>query len=316
MLSRVADNLYWMSRYLERAEHTARLVDVHLNLTLDSSVAPEQRWTRVIASLGVTAKPPHGTGAPEFLTFDATGRCSIVSCIAAARENAGQVREQTSSEMWQELNRLFHSVRGPDVEKQWIADPHEFLLQVKARAHLFQGVTDSTMNHDEGWRFIQLGRFIERAGALATLLDAHFRAFPAESETTIGLAEHLEWIGLLRSCTAFEPYCKVYTADLKPERIAEFLLLNDTFPHSVRFAVDRIQTSAQALPEASSRKATTRLTRLTGKLRAALNFGSIDEIIDAGLHPYLDSIRRQCLQIHDAIREAYIDYPVQIAAGA
>jgi uncharacterized alpha-E superfamily protein len=316
MLSRVADNLYWMSRYLERAEHTASLIDEHLNLMLDSfSISEDQRWTAVSASLGVAMPEPSDVSVAHALAFDVENRSSIVSCIEAARENARHVREQTSSAMWEQINQFFHAVRDARVEEQWQSDPHAFLTTVREGAHLFQGITDSTMNHDQGWRFIQLGRFIERAGALTVLLDVHFRAFAADQDQSGELAEHLEWIGLLKSCAAFEGYCKVYTADIRSERVAEFLLLNDVFPHSVRFCVERIQSAVQALPK-GSRQATARLVRITGRLRAALNFSDIDEVISAGLHPYLESVQRQCHQIHAAIREAYIDYPIESAIGA
>jgi len=241
-------------------------------------------------------------------------RSSIVSCIAAARENARQVREQTGSAMWEQLNRLFLAVRGAAGEDQWKSDPHEFLKMVRQGAHLFQGITDSTINHDQGWRFIELGRYLERARALAVLLDVHFRMF-ADLGPSSELSEHLEWVGLLKSCAAFEGYCKVYTADLRADRVAEFLLLNPVFPHSIRFCMERIQSAVRALPE-GSRKATARLARLTGRLRAALSFSNIEEIMSAGLHPWLDNVRRQCEQIHGGIREAYIDYPIERSVGA
>ena len=314
MLSRVADNLYWMSRYLERAEHTASVIDENLNLMLDSpSISDEQRWARVTASLGAGLPVRSSVSVAHALVFDIENRSSIISCIGAARENARQVREQTSSAMWEQINRLFHAVRKSGNMDQWRSDPHEFLTIVREGAHLFQGITDSSMNHDQGWRFIQLGRFIERAGALAVLVDVHFPAFASHGQAG-ELSGHLEWIGLLKSCAAFEGYCKVYTADLRAERVAEFLLLNEFFPHSVRFCAERIQSAVLALPT-GSRQATARLLRIAGRFRAALNFSDMDEVISAGLHPYLESVQRQCHQIHNAIREAYIDYPIEMAIG-
>jgi len=314
MLSRVADNLYWMSRHLERAEHAASLIDEHLNLMLDSfSIPADQRWTRVTASLGVAMPDGPVECIAHALTHGA-GRSSIVSCIAAARENARQVREQTGSAMWEQLNRLFLAVRGADGEDQWKSDPHEFLKMVREGAQLFQGITDSTINHDQGWRFIELGRYLERAGALAVLLDVHFRMF-ADLGPSSELSEHLEWSGLLKSCSAFEGYCKFYTADLRADRVAEFLLLNPVFPHSIRFCMERIQSAVRALPE-GSRQATERLARLTGRLRAGMSFSNIEEIMSAGLHPWLDNVRRQCEQIHVGIREAYIDHPIERSVGA
>jgi uncharacterized alpha-E superfamily protein len=314
MLSRVADNLYWMSRHLERAEHAASLIDEHLNLMLDSfSIPVDQRWTRVAASLGVSTPDGPVEAIAHSLTFGESP-FSIVSCIASARENARQVREQTGSAMWEQLNRLFLAVRGAAGEDLWESDPHEFLKMVREGAHLFQGITDSTINHDQGWRFIELGRYLERAGALAVLLDVHFEMF-ADLGPSSELSEHLEWVGLLKSCSAFEGYCKVYTADLRADRVAEFLLLNTVFPHSIRFCMERIQSAVRSLPE-GSQKATARLGRLTGRLRAALSFSNIEEIMSAGLHPWLDNVRRQLEQIHVGIREAYVDYPIERSVGA
>ncbi len=320
MLSRVADSLYWMARYLERAEHTARLVDVHLNLMLDQSpITADRRWGRVLASLG--SPLPAGDSASAYthvqaMVFDAATRSSIVSCIMHARENLRQVREQISSEMWEQLNRMFHAVKRVQYEEMHDAHPVEFLAAIKEGTHLFQGVTDSTMTHGEGWQFIQIGRALERARCVATLLDVHFNEFYVPHDRHQEAADHLEWIGLLRSCTAFEAYCKAYTADLSPERIVEFLLLNSEFPHSVRFSVDMLQAALNALPEATASKKAGRVSRLAGRLRASLSFTPVDEIMLGGIHGYLDGIQRQCGQIHASAYQGYIDYPIDTAVLA
>lgn len=316
MLSRVADSLYWMARYLERAEYTSKLIDVHLNLMLDLARASEPRWERVLTSLGVE-RPADGAidaqSIVRMLILDHSKRCSVVSSIMAARENARQVREQISSEMWEQLNRLFHEVRRASLDESHNADPQEFLAAVREGAYLFQGVTDSTMAHGEGWQFIQIGRYLERAQSVSTLLDIHFRYFYRATERQPDASEHLEWIGLLRSCMAFEAYCKTYTAELTPDRIAEFLLLNSEFPHSVRFAVDRLQNSLNALPEATASSKGSRVARLAGRLKASLSFTQIDEIMSQGIHTYLESIHRQCGQIHASAYQGYIDYSIESA---
>ena len=248
MLSRVADNLYWMSRYLERAEHAARLLDVNLNLMLDESASSaDRRWRRVLAALG---NPPNlawsgdAYQVAQILTFDPGNRSSITACVAAARENARQVREEISSEQWQRLNHLFHQVTRHKPNETDDVLPSDFLLAVIEGVHLIQGVTDSTMSHGEGWHFIQVGRYMERACATVTLLGLYHREFWGHPDQTPEASEYLEWIGLLRSCTAFEVYCKVYTADISPDRIIEFLLLNPEFPHSVRYSIDRFATGS------------------------------------------------------------------------
>lgn len=320
MLSRVADSLYWMSRYLERAEHAARLIDVNLNMMLDQSPANAgQRWARLLSSLHVPPLPGGANDAyriTRVMTFDTSNETSIVACVATARDNLRQVREQISSEMWEHLNRFFLQLKGGNIEDLWNEGPHEFLRMAREGAHLFQGITDSTMSHGEGWQFIQVGRFIERAQATATLLDVYFSEFFDSQSRQSEAGSYLDWVGLLKSCTAFEAYCKVYTADLRPERIAEFLLLNADFPRSVRFAADRMQQAFQAIADATETRKTGRLNRLAGRLRAALNFGQIDEIMEGGLQAYLVDIQRQCAQIHAAIQQTYIAYPIESALAS
>jgi uncharacterized alpha-E superfamily protein len=317
MLSRVADTLYWMSRYLERAEHTARVIDINLNLMLDQSPASAgPRWERVLACL--RAEGPEGPPSDAYaicrsLTFDATNPSSISACVAAARENARQVRELISSEMWEQLNRLYFQVRRASLVDIWSGQPHEFFNSVKDGAHLFRGITDSTLCQGESYLFIEVGRFLERAGATASLLDVHFGQIVDWHDPSTAAAQHLEWVGLLRSCAAFEAYCKVYTADMQPERIAEFLLLNDEFPHSVRFSVDKVQSGLEKIGDTAVTRKTGRIERLAGRFRAALSFGQIDEILVSGLHGYLDDVLRQCALIHTAIHQFYIAYPIETA---
>ena len=210
MLSRVADSLYWMSRYLERAEHTTRLLDVNLNLMLDeSSTSSDHRWMRVLAALG-KPKRLKWEGNPyevaRALTFDTGVKSSVVSCIIAARENARHVREQISTEQWHRLNSLFLEVTRPEFKRALDLESLDaaaegaaaFLQQVMEAVHQFQGVTDSTMSHGEGWHFIQIGRFLERASATAMLLEAYNEDLWAHPERVAEGNEYLEWMGLLR----------------------------------------------------------------------------------------------------------------------
>ncbi len=317
MLSRVADSLYWMTRYLERAEHTARLIDVNLTLMLDESpLSADRRWQRVLSGLG---NPPdfEWTGDADALanliTFDASNHSSIRSCIISARENARQVREQISSEQWQQLNRLYHEVTRSYTEDPAGAQPSEFLQAVITGTHLFQGVTDSTMNHGEGWRFIQLGRYLERASATLILLSVYTQEFWSQSDLTMEGNEYLEWIGLLRSCTAFEAYRKVYTNDVNPERILEFLLLNEENPHAVRHAIDCVQQALEAIHGEAGKRRAAPLGRIAGRLQATLQFAQVPEIIGQGVGVYLKEILRQCQEIHTNIYQIYIHYSIETA---
>ncbi len=319
MLSRVADSLYWMSRYLERAEHTARLLDVDLQLRLDQS--PQQgsgRWLRLLEASQVPA-PESGTidaaTLTHTLTLDRANSSSILSCVAAARENLRQVREQCSTEMWEQLNRLYLQVNSTTSTEAWVLHSYVFFRAVQEGAHLFQGVTDSTMSHGEGWQYIQLGRFVERTDALARLIAVHFNHLPYPLDQAVESEEYLEWVALLKSCAAFEAYCKAYTAELRPLRVAEFLLLNPDFPHSVRFSVERVHKALDAIGQLTDRKAEQPI-RLAGRMRATLSFSQIEEILASGSIAYVDSIRWQCAQAHSAIHQIYFDYPVESALVA
>jgi uncharacterized alpha-E superfamily protein len=303
-----------MSRYLERAEHTARVIKVQLNLMLERETEDDDRhWRRMLRSLAVEltdVKEGECQAAAKSLIHSTGSRSSIVCCIMEARENSRQVREQISSEMWEQLNRMFHKVKQADGDEAW--DVSDFLQSVKESAHLFQGITDSTMTHGEGWQFIQAGRSIERASALSTLLGVHFREFYGRGSEP----EPLEWIGLLRSCTAFEAYCKAYTADLRPDRIAEFLMLSPSFPHSIRFSADALETALKHIGAEVSSRRSARVERIAGRMQATLAFGQIDEIMSSGLQAYLETVLRQCAQAHSALYQTYITYPIEAALQA
>ena len=308
MLSRVADSLYWMARYLERAEHTARIIGVQMNLMLEQgSVTEAERWERILQSLGdpeIDGTSRDAGALTRALLFDAECDASIHALINTARENSRQVRNQISSEMWEQLNRLYHAVRRASSDR--MAQPLDYMVKVDLGVHLFHGITDSTMSHNEGWQFIQIGRYLERATNTAQLLDVHFRHTPGEG--------YLEWVGLLRSCTAFEAYCREYTADVRPGRLADFLLLDSDFPHSIRFSLERVHSALRSLP--GSEHMGSRATRLAGRSQSTLRYLQIDEILASGMHDQLEDIRLQCGQIHSAFQESYIDYSIEAALTA
>jgi uncharacterized alpha-E superfamily protein len=325
MLSRVADSLYWMSRSIERAEHTTRLLDVNLNLMLDeASTNADRCWRRLLEALG-NPEDTEWTGDPyaltQSLTFDTSNKASILSCIISARENSRHVREQISTEQWTRLNRLYLQVTRPEMRGDYqtgtiLADsgqPSEFLQQVMEAVHQFQGVSDSTMSHGEGWQFIQVGRYIERASATALLLEVYHADLWQLGDRNGESNEYLEWMGLLRSATAFEAYCKVYTADITPDRILEFLLLDEEFPHSVRFSIDTLQHALEAIQGEGSESRGEPLRRVVGRLQASLNYSSVDEILSGDVIAYLRSIQVQCRSIHDMLYQLYIDYSIQAA---
>jgi uncharacterized alpha-E superfamily protein len=319
MLSRVADSLYWMSRYLERAEHTARLVDVEMQLWLDQAPAEGAgRWPFLMTALRMNAPdaPEESAGAQgaaemiDHLVFNRNNSNSLVSCIGLARENLRHVREQCSSEMWEQMNRVYLDAMQSGRSESWLLQSHAFFRAVRDGAHLFKGITDTTMSHGEGWQYIQLGRYVERTDTVSSLIGAHFGRLPHLLDQAVEGSDYLEWIGLLRGCAAFEAYCKTYTAEIRPVQVAEFLLLNPDFPHSVRFSVDRLETALNAIGDLTERRAKAP-ARIAGRLRAQLSFSQIEEILADGAHHYLQGVCNECAQLHNAIRHIYFDYPVE-----
>ena len=322
MLSRVADSLYWMSRYLERAEHTVRMLDVNFGMTLDpSNTSEDTRWRRLLLALGrpgdeVNAWSGDSHRIVHMLTHEEANSASVKACIAVARENARQVREEISSEQWMQLNRLYHLVTE-DSQSDRATPSEEFLSAVLDGLHLFQGVTDTTMSHGEGWQFIQVGRSIERTSSIAALLSVYelgLASPPVDpAGRPVGSHQFLEWIGLLRSCTAFEAYCNVYTADLTESQILEFLLLNKDFPHSVRYSVDRLREALLALEQESGRVAPRELVRVAGRLQAALHFVEIADVLQGGVGEFLAMVAQECRRVHTLLYRDYIHYSVQTA---
>jgi uncharacterized alpha-E superfamily protein len=317
MLSRVADSLYWMSRYLERAENTVRQLDVAMSLALDAgSGSAEKRWQQLVAALG---NPPGLLWSGDLdamasrLVFDTVNGASVTYCVNAARENARQVREEISSEQWQRLNRLYHQIHSAQVQTQFRTGMSDALASIVDGIHLFKGVTDTTMIHGQGWQFIRLGRYLERAYATATLLEVYQPGLTVPPEVADSGYLYLEQVGLLRCCTAFEAYCQVYTADMSADRVLEFLLLNQDFPHAIRYCVDGARQAVDAIQRSGGRRSPDELTAGIGRLHAMLSYATISEILAGDATAFLHSIRQQCLRIHELIYRYYIQYSIQSA---
>ena len=317
MLSRVADSLYWMSRYLERAENTLRQLDVTLGLMLDpGGASAETRWNRLLASLGDPAGLVWNSDLEAMthkLIFDNVNPASVTFCLNGARENARQVREEISTEQWQRLNRLFHQIHSPQAQAQFRGSVNDLLASIIDGIHLFKGVSDTTMIHGQGWQFIRLGRYLERAYSTATLLEVYQPDLFCAPEREHSGYQYLEQVGLLRCCTAFEAYCQVYTADITADRILEFLLLNRDFPHAIRYAVDCIRSAVDAIQKSGARRPPEDLTAGIGRLHAMLGYTTISEILAGKPGAFLHSIRQQCIRIHELVYRFYVHYSIQSA---
>jgi uncharacterized alpha-E superfamily protein len=210
--------------------------------------------------------------------------------------------------MWEHLNRLFHEVTRSELDADDDAGAMRVVSLIREGSYRFHGITDTTMNHGEGWHFIQLGKYIERACNLSILLDAYFSIDKH--------ADDLDWVGLLTSCAAFEAYCKACTAELKPERIAGFILLEADFPYSVRYSLDRMHQALTSISNLSLSRRTEKIERLIGRLRSVVTYAQIGEVIRGDLHKYLAGIIEQCRDLHAAVHQVYIDYPIEVVLEA
>jgi uncharacterized alpha-E superfamily protein len=320
MLSRVADSLFWLSRYTERAETNARLMDVNLQLMLDAQHLNSgiylQQWESVLFSLEDTKLfyklHPKVTGdaVVDFVTFEQRNPNSIYSCLALARESSRTVREQISSEMWEQINRMYLRFRSGEARRMFQASSYEFYKWVIEASQLFQGITDATMSHGEGWDFTQLGKFTERADSTSRILDIKYHILLPTGEQVGGTVDTLQWMAVLKSCSALEPYRKHYRGLVAPWTVAEFLIKNQTFPRSILFCVDAVDNS---LHEISGVKRGDYLfsnesERLSGKLLADISYISIEEILKSGLHEYMDTIQKRLVDISDAVFHQFCEW--------
>jgi uncharacterized alpha-E superfamily protein len=314
MLSRVADALFWMSRYLERAEHIARLLDVcfHLELDLHGVLAGphELQWTSMAAILQ-QAPPPSSNGASpqavisRWLAFDLTNPSSILSCINRARDNARRIRGTITSEMWKELNKLYWKLRDEEFVSQAHGSPHDFYEAVESGSHLFQGVCDATLTHDEGWQFIQLGKFLERADKTLRILDNKYHLLHEVTNPADLPLCHLQWAGVLRCCRAYEAYQRLYVGRVEPERVVEFLLLHRDFPRSARFCLEEAARALAEIEGPAVGRADGRAERILGRVLSDLKFAEPKQVLHGDLHGFLGNVLKCCGQVTLAVQEQY-----------
>jgi uncharacterized alpha-E superfamily protein len=308
MLARVADSLYWIGRYVERAEHVSRLSDIMLTATLDQNEAAIDVAHVALAAVGEPNDGPGGRTALDAvyaLVFDREDAGSVFTSLARGRENARQVRDQITTEMWERLNLLYLRVTGPDAEQAFAQRSSAFLHEIIADLHLFKGATDATMSHGEGWRFLLLGVYLERAQLIARLLDVCF----AEADGRPPLSDHLTQMAVLRMACALEPYLRVYTAELEPRHLLEFLMFDEEFPRSIRFSTLRMEEHLTGLARHTDYTGHSSPERLAGRLSARLEFADMEENQSAG--PLLSAVVAECSRIHHAVYETFVAYPLE-----
>lgn len=310
MLSRVADSVYWMSRYVERAENVARFVDVNLQLMLDAPGDHEQQWLPLVNTTGdhKNFAKRYQTATQEnvlhFLTFDLDNPNSIIQCLRAARENARTVREIISSEMWLQLNTFYLMVNAAAERARTGEVTPDFYNDVKQASHLFTGITHATMTQNEAWHFCRLGRMLERADKTSRILDVKYFIL-LRSVADVGTPfDDIQWTAMLRSASAFEMYRKRH-GRISPRGVVDFLALDREFPRAIQFCLVGARDSIHAIsgtPLGSYRYAP---EKLLGQLCSELAFASVEEIITGGLHEYLDELQDKLNQVGRGIHETF-----------
>ena len=315
MLSRVADSLYWMSRYIERAENNARIADVNLQLLLDLANLREadtsQQWNPIISSLEENElfaslyETLDGKATIDFVSLQKKNPNSILSCLSLARENARTTREQITSEMWEQINNMYLFVKGDAAKKLLRSSPFEFFKRIVIGSHLFQGITDATMTHSEGWDFIRIGRLLERADCTSRILDVKYHILLPTGEKVGGNMDTIQWMAVLKSCSALEAYRKIYVDQVAPWKVAEFIITHADFPRSIRFSVDSLDSALHRISGSSETHYANEAERLSGRLRSDLDYVTIRDIFEFGLHQYLETIQERLVEVNDAMHASY-----------
>jgi uncharacterized alpha-E superfamily protein len=293
MLSRTADHLFWMSRYTERTENIARMLDVNYQTVLMPKSSAVLGWQGLLSISELSAMYTerygdiHGANMMDFMVKDESNPSSILSCLGAARENARAVRGTLTTEVWETLNTTWLDVKRMVKSGEFERDPAQFFEWVKFRSHLSRGVTLGTMLMDEALHFMRLGTFLERADNTARLVDVKFHALQSDFFGTANEKDQeydfYHWSAILRSVSGFEVYRKVYRDVITPERVAELLILRADMPRSLHASLNEVVANLMRVandPESETQ-------RRAGKLCAELKYGRIDEILSTGLHAYL-----------------------------
>ena len=313
MLSRVADSLYWINRFVERAENISRFLEVSEAMSLDNPSSNAEPWLPLIDASGDRQlfDQSYPLRSPQdvrgFLLLDRNNPNSIVSCISNARENARQIRDVISTEMWEHINELFWSLQ--DGEVLWREPDLEQLRTIRRGCQLFYGITDVTLSRDHAWLFSRLGRLIERADKTSRILDVKYFLLLPDPSAVGGVLDELQWIALLRSAGAYQMYRQSVQQAISPTSVAHFLLLDPIFPRSVRFCVQEINDTLECIQNNSIPGSPDELECLRGQLVAKWSYVRIEPLINRGLHEAIDQLQNDLNQLHGLIHNNYFTTP-------
>ena len=309
MLSRVADSLYWINRYVERAENLSRFVEVSEAMALDCPPGSAEPWQPLIDASGDRElfDQLYPGGGPEqvveFLVKAEDNPSSIVNCIALARENARQIRDVITTEMWEQINDLYWTLLESD--SFWHQPPQEQLREIRRGCQLFYGITDATLSRDLSWQFSRLGRVLERAEKTTRILDVkYFLLLPSPDEVG-GVLDELQWISLLRTAGAYQMFRQSQQGVITPRAVAAFLLLDPSFPRSVRYCLERISETLKIVRSNTVPGAPDELECLSGLTLARWSYTSIDTLVNSGLHESIDDLQSDFNRLHELIEQRY-----------
>jgi uncharacterized alpha-E superfamily protein len=321
MLSRVAHSLYWMSRYIERAENIARLLDVNLQFLTDFQDITHTKlntyWESLILStgdeelFGKLYPAANSSSVTEFLAFDLRNTGSILACVYAARENARMIRDQISLEMWEAINELYLFLKSQTTASVWAAGPQEFFTKINRASHLFQGLTASTYSRNEGWEFIEFGKYLERADKTTRILDVKYHILLPNATDVGGALDTAQWQAVLRSASALEAYRRFYVREILAWKAAEFLIFSDSFPRSLHFCVAQVDEFLRRILGDTGARARSPAARSSRRLLAELQSLTITDVLDQGLHEFLMGIQATLATISDEVVNTTMFYPAE-----
>jgi uncharacterized alpha-E superfamily protein len=309
MISRVADHCFWMSRYLERAENTARVLEVNQTLLLDFAVPLEQQWQPLLIISGIHDMPKDADGetVQNHLTWEPSNPASIACSLAAARENARNIREVVSAETWERLNYYYLWMQSSQAQALYDSDRSAFYSQIKRINQLITGISEGTMSHGEAWDFFQLGKYLERACQTARILDVKYHILLPTVDHVGTPVDNAHWVAILMSCSGYEPFHKQRPGSDPGTAVSDFLIFDTIFPRSVRFCLGRCRAAAYAISGRSSGRPGNEVERALDDLVAWLNLTRIDDFVEAGLHEALTSIIDRIHGIGETIHRTYFD---------
>jgi len=312
MLSRVANSIYWMCRYIERAENVARFISVNLHLLLDMPSEEGKHWKPIIMTTGdreifEKKDPDYSQEAViRFLTFDRDYPNSIIRCLAAARENGRSIREIISSEMWEHLNNFYLELTSRQSMTMAIDDPHRFFKIIQMRSHLLTGLMDSTMSHGEAWNFARIGMMMERADKTSRILDVKYFMLLPEASLVNAPIDHIQWMAVLKSASAFEMFRKEHH-NITPNKVADFLIFDSQFPRSIRHCINKAKICLHRITGTPPGAVINLVEKRLGRIQADIEYTDIEEVITMGLHEFLDNLQSRLNDVGEAIGNTFFN---------